>query len=123
MEIFWPNGSKRNAIDEFTKNNEINMPEGPELKIMADYINVNAKEKKFNKIYDVAKGNIPKEFTLADGNFRFESESNGKELVLNVYHDVASFLKWVFYQKGLSCRDNTGRTFWYNPKWIQKCTY
>ena len=99
------------------------MPEGPELKIMADYINVNAKEKKFNKIYDVAKGNIPTEFALADGNFRLESESNGKELVLNVYHDVASFLKWVFYQKGLSCRDNTGRTIWYNPKWIQKCTY
>ena len=72
------------------------MPELAELKIMADYINVNAKEKKFNKIYDVAKGNIPKEFTLADGDFRLESESNGKELVLNVYHDVASFKISVF---------------------------
>ena len=261
------------------------MPELAELKIMADYINVNAKEKKFNKIYDVAKGNIPTEFALADGEFSLVSVSNGKELVLNVYHDVASFkisvfmgmsgnwlwiptkdwtdrkfvrmrmdttdgwslllyglymgpkykvggfatkrgpdptkefetfktnvvdnlhlkpfskpicealleqkyfngignylrstilyyldvdpfeearvvirrnpeildmcrdvpmkayqlnggqlqdwknpfdtdyeefLKWVFYQKGLSCRDNTGRTFWYNPKWKQNCPY
>ena len=72
------------------------MPEGPELKIMADYINVNAKEKKFNKIYDVAKGNIPTEFMLADGDFSLVSVSNGKELLLNVYHDVASFKISVF---------------------------
>ena len=72
------------------------MPELAELKIMADYINVNAKEKKFNKIYDVAKGNIPTEFALADGDFSLASVSNGKELVLNVYHDVASFKISVF---------------------------
>ena len=37
--------------------------------------------------------------------------------------DVEEFLKWVFYQKGLSFRDNTGRTFWYNPKWKINCPY
>lgn len=31
--------------------------------------------------------------------------------------DYEEFKKWVFYQKGLSCRDNTGRTFWYDEKW------
>ena len=72
------------------------MPEGPEVKIMADYINVNAKEKKFNKIYDVAKGNITSEFMLADGDFKLIADSNGKELVLNVYHDVARFKISVF---------------------------
>jgi hypothetical protein len=37
--------------------------------------------------------------------------------------DYEEFLKWVFYQKGMSCRDNTGRTFWYNPKWNKNCPY
>jgi endonuclease VIII-like 1 len=31
--------------------------------------------------------------------------------------DYEEFKKWVFYQKGLSCKDNTGRTFWYDEKW------
>lgn len=31
--------------------------------------------------------------------------------------DYEDFKKWVFYQKGLSCKDNTGRTFWYDEKW------
>ncbi|MEN6290452.1 MAG: DNA-formamidopyrimidine glycosylase family protein [Methanobacterium sp.] len=31
--------------------------------------------------------------------------------------DYVEFKKWVFYQKGLSYRDNTGRTFWYDEKW------
>ena len=72
------------------------MPEGPEIKIMTDYINASAGEKRFQKIYNVAKGNIPEEFKLAEGDFKVNAESNGKELVLNVYHDVASFKISVF---------------------------
>lgn len=37
--------------------------------------------------------------------------------------DYDSFIEWVFYQKGYSCRDNTGRTFWYHPKWEENCPY
>ena len=72
------------------------MPELAELKIMADYINHGAKEKKFKKIYHVEKGNIPKVFSLAEGEFQISAESNGKELLLYVYHDVASFKISVF---------------------------
>jgi len=72
------------------------MPELAELKIMADYINENAKGKKFDKIYHVEKGNVPKEFRLADGDFGILAESNGKELLLKVYHDAASFDISVF---------------------------
>jgi hypothetical protein len=33
------------------------------------------------------------------------------------------FLEWVFYQKGVSCTDKTGRTFWFSEKWIDECPY
>ena len=33
------------------------------------------------------------------------------------------FIDWVFYQKGISCKDKTGRTFWYNEKWKDNCPY
>ncbi len=31
--------------------------------------------------------------------------------------DYEDFREWVYYQKGNSCKDGTGRTFWYDPKW------
>ena len=31
--------------------------------------------------------------------------------------DYEAFREWVYYQKGNSCKDGTGRTFWYDPKW------
>jgi hypothetical protein len=31
--------------------------------------------------------------------------------------DFEDFKEWVFYQKGLSTKDKTGRTFWYDSKW------
>lgn len=37
--------------------------------------------------------------------------------------DYEEFKKWVFYQKGLSCKDNTGRTFWYDEKWLPYSVY
>lgn len=37
--------------------------------------------------------------------------------------DYEEFQKWVYYQKGISCKDKTGRTFWFDPKWIDYCPY
>lgn len=37
--------------------------------------------------------------------------------------DCDSFKEWVFYQKGLSCIDKSGRTFWFDEKWVDKCPY
>ena len=67
------------------------MPELAELKIMSDYIN--SKDKEFIKSFHVEKGNNPVEFKISDKPFKIKSFGNGKELVLNIYHDVAAFLK------------------------------
>jgi len=37
--------------------------------------------------------------------------------------DYKEFRDWVFYQKGISCKDSTGRTFWFDKKWENKCVY
>ena len=37
--------------------------------------------------------------------------------------DYDEFIKWVYYQKGVSCKDSTGRTFWFQEKWIDSCPY
>ena len=37
--------------------------------------------------------------------------------------DSTEFKNWVFYQKGLSCKDNMKRTFWFDPKWEMDCPY
>ena len=37
--------------------------------------------------------------------------------------DSKDFEDWVFYQKGLSCKDKLGRTFWFDPKWEKECPY
>ena len=37
--------------------------------------------------------------------------------------DSEEFSKWVFYQKGLSCKDSTVRTFWFQEKWKDVCPY
>ena len=52
------------------------MPEGPELKIMADYINQNVKEKTFNKSFHVLRGNTPEQFQLLS-EFKVDAESFG----------------------------------------------
>lgn len=38
-------------------------------------------------------------------------------------NEYDEFKKWVFYQKGISCKDKTGRTFWYDEKWKNQCPY
>lgn len=37
--------------------------------------------------------------------------------------DYEEFQKWVFYQKGISCKDSTKRTFWFSEKWKDYCPY
>ena len=37
--------------------------------------------------------------------------------------DDTKFKEWVFYKKGISCKDKTGRTFWYSKKWKGNCPY
>lgn len=37
--------------------------------------------------------------------------------------DSTEFKEWVYYQKGHCCKDKTGRTFWFNPKWDNQCPY
>jgi formamidopyrimidine-DNA glycosylase len=207
------------------------MPELAELKIMADYINQNVKDKLFNKSFHVLKGNNPDQFHLLD-EFKIDAESFGKELIIRFYNgfeihkisvfmgmsgnwfssfyeniklniskkafdkpiceallnqeyfngignylrstilyyldvnpfeearkvikdnpkilsmcrdipimaynlnggqlqdwinpfdtDYEEFQKWVFYQKGLSCKDINGRTFWFDEKWKDFCPY
>ena len=62
------------------------MPELAELKIMADYINQNVKEKTFNKSFHVLKGNNPDQFQLLR-EFKVDAESFGKELIIRFYND------------------------------------
>ena len=37
--------------------------------------------------------------------------------------DREKFKEWVFYQKGISCKDKTNRTFWFDSKWLSDCPY
>lgn len=37
--------------------------------------------------------------------------------------DKISFRAWVFYYKGLSCIDGSGRRLWFDPKWESTCPY
>jgi endonuclease VIII-like 1 len=72
------------------------MPEGPELKIMADYINQNVKDKVFNKSFHVLKGNNPEQFQLLN-EFKVDAESFGKELIIRFYngsqiHKISVFM-------------------------------
>lgn len=71
------------------------MPELPEVRIMSDYINRNSKGREFSKLYYVERGNNPVDSKLIE-NFNVESTTNGKELLLRVYHDVADFQFSVF---------------------------
>jgi len=63
------------------------MPEGPEIRIMSDFVNSNAKSKTFTTLYDVAKGNNAIDSGVIS-NFTLDADFNGKELILNMYSDV-----------------------------------
>lgn len=59
------------------------MPEWAEVKISADYINANSKDKKFIKLFNVIKGNTAVEDTNYS-NFNIIADTNGKELILKL---------------------------------------
>jgi endonuclease VIII-like 1 len=70
---------------------------------------------KHNEILELCRDIPIKAYELNGGQLKdwknpFNSDSN-------------EFNKWVFYQKGLSCKDSTGRTFWYSEKWKDYCPY
>lgn len=71
------------------------MPEIAELKIMCDFINEKSQEKTFSKLYYVEKGNNAIDSKLIE-NFKVVAVSWGKELKLNVYHDVTDLTFSVF---------------------------
>jgi len=59
------------------------MPEGPELRIMSDFINESSKDRTFTNLFHVEKGNVPiKDISIS--NFKILSSSNGKELALSL---------------------------------------
>ena len=71
------------------------MPEYVEIRIMSEFINDKVSDKKFNKFFHVEKGNIPKEDNFIT-DFKVSSNSNGKELLVYLYHDVTCFQFSVF---------------------------
>jgi len=70
------------------------MPEAPEVRIMSDFINKNSKDKKFTKIFNIEKGNIPTEYLESE--FTIISESNGKELKVNLHFEYDVIPIYVF---------------------------
>ena len=72
------------------------MPELAELKIMSDFVNSKSKNRTYRMAFDVAKGNVPTENKLIDGDFMVKAESFGKELIISIYHDVALINVHVF---------------------------
>jgi endonuclease VIII-like 1 len=80
--------------------------------------------------FDSAKEVIlknPRIFELCREIIQTSYELNGGQLRdwenPNPNLDSEEFHNWVFYQKGLSCTDKTGRTFWFNEKWQMECPY
>lgn len=71
------------------------MPEYVEVRIMSEFINDKVSDKKFNKFFHVEKGNITKEDNFIT-DFKVSSNSNGKELLVYLYHDVTCFQFSVF---------------------------
>ena len=71
------------------------MPEGPEIRIMSDFINQNTKDKIFTKLFHVEKGNIPHQQNV-DSEFIISSDFNGKELIFSIHEKERSFNYSVF---------------------------
>jgi endonuclease VIII-like 1 len=58
------------------------MPEGPEYRIMSDFINQNSKDKQFKEAHHISKGNTPELYIQSK--FTLSSISNGKDLILHL---------------------------------------
>ena len=61
------------------------MPEISEIKISSDFINYHSKDNVYTKIFTVEKGNEATQYL--DSEFLLKSESNGKELIINIIKD------------------------------------
>jgi len=46
-----------------------------------------------------------------------------KDWVNPFNEDSTDFREWVFYYKGSSCIDSSGRRLWFNPKWESTCPF
>jgi formamidopyrimidine-DNA glycosylase len=66
------------------------------------------------KIFELCKECMEKSYQLNGGQLRDWINPFGK--------DSKEYHEWVYYKKGESLKDSTGRTFWYNPKWKRICT-
>ncbi len=94
------------------------MPEGPEIRIMSDYVNHVCQDKKFIDAYHVQKGNMPHKFTtdeLPSNNFTIQSDFSGKKLIVNLSHTnnkipiylfmgMSGSIKWVKTEKWLETK-------------------
>ena len=67
------------------------MPELAEVKIMSDFVNDKSKNTRFIQAWHVEKGNNPKPFDYQH-KFNIQSDTNGKELILNLYNRVGEEL-------------------------------
>lgn len=72
------------------------MPEGPEIRIMSDFINHNSKSIKFESIYQVEKGNKPYLFSEEIDTFDIISTFHGKKLILNIKSQNKQYPIYVF---------------------------
>lgn len=82
------------------------MPEGPEIRIMSDFINQKSFDKKFISAFHVKKGNQPFEFDEDLDKFEIVSTYHGKKLILHlkstnntipiyVFMGMSGSWKWV----------------------------
>ena len=72
------------------------MPEGPEIRIMSDFINQKCQNIKFDSIYHVEKGNKPRVFEDEIDTFEISSTFHGKKLILNLKSDQKTIPIYVF---------------------------
>jgi endonuclease VIII-like 1 len=66
------------------------MPEGPEIRIMSDFINHKTKNIQFDNSFHVERGNVPIPFSNEDSfesPFKIESHFYGKKLILRLYNE------------------------------------
>jgi endonuclease VIII-like 1 len=71
------------------------MPEGTEVRIISDFINIKSNNLVFKEIYDVKKGNIPEKINNIE-NFTIKSHSIGKQLFINLSNNDNNILLSVF---------------------------
>lgn len=72
------------------------MPEGPEVRIMSDFINQKSKNKIFKSAFHVKKGNIPSEFEEIENNFTIFSRYYGKKIILDIKSENFQLRIYIF---------------------------